>query len=134
MRIPVLAAVLAAAVGAVAAPALADPVEGVWQTAPQENGQFGHVRIEPCGSHICGTLVRAFGADGRQIESQNIGRRIVWDMQPQGNGRYGRGRIWSPVNDRTYRSKMQLQGDVLSVSGCVAGGLLCQDNTWRRVE
>lgn len=113
--------------------ASADPVLGTWQTAPDDNGHFGHIEVTPCGEAICGTLVRAFDAQGRPLESENVGKRIVWDMRPQGGGAYGRGKIWSPDRDRTYSSRMQLQGDVLAVSGCILG--ICRDGgTWRRVN
>lgn len=127
--------VLAAAVLAVfASPALAaDPVEGIWQTKPDDNGNFGHVRIAPCGERLCGVLIRAFNGDGQPMESDNIGNRIVWDMAPEGGGTYGDGKVWSPDRDKTYNSKMELQGDRLAVSGCVL--FVCRDGgTWTRVE
>ncbi|MBD3676999.1 MAG: DUF2147 domain-containing protein [Rhodobacteraceae bacterium] len=127
--------VLAAAFLAVlAGPALAaDPVEGIWQTKPDDNGNFGYVRIAPCGERFCGVLIRAFGGDGQPMESDNIGKRIVWDMAPQGGGAYGDGKVWSPDRDKTYNSKMELQGDQLAVSGCVL--FVCRDGgTWTRVE
>ena len=37
--------------------ALADPVLGVWQTPPDDNGNFGHINVEECDGEICGTLV-----------------------------------------------------------------------------
>jgi hypothetical protein len=65
-----------------AAMAFADPLEGTWKTAPQDDGTFGHVEITPCGSAFCGALVKAFAADGSERASPNIGRQIVWDMVP----------------------------------------------------
>lgn len=125
------AAVLA--VAALASPALAaDPVEGVWKTAPDDNGKFGHVRVSPCGDRICGVLERSFDATGTEIASPNIGRQIVWDMEPQGGGRYARGKVWSPDRDKVYKSKMVLSGDALDVSGCVL--IICRDSHWTRVK
>ena len=124
---------LAAALMALAAPAFAaDPVEGVWRTRPDDNGNFGHVRIAPCGAKLCGTLVRAFNGQGQQIDSPNVGRQIVWDMVAEGGGRYGDGKVWAPDRDKTYRSKMELTGDTLDVSGCVLGGIICRDSAWTR--
>ena len=124
---------LAAALMALAAPAFAaDPVEGVWRTRPDDNGNFGHVRIAPCGAKLCGTLVRAFNGQSQEIESPNIGRQIVWDMVAEGEGRYGNGKVWAPDRDKTYRSKMELSGDTLAVSGCVLGGMVCRDSAWTR--
>jgi uncharacterized protein (DUF2147 family) len=130
MRKFVLAAVFAAA----AAPAFADPVEGTWRTRPDDNGNFGHVRIAACGAKLCGTLVRAFNGQGQPIESPNVGKQIVWDMEPQGNGQYANGKIWAPDRDKTYRSKMELNGNTLSVSGCVLGGAICRSQQWTRAD
>ena len=112
--------------------ALADPVEGLWKTEPLDNGTFGHVLIQPCGPAFCGELKRAFAADGTERPSENIGRQIVWDMVPEGDGAYSGGKIWSPDRDKTYSGKMQLTGNGLAVSGCVLG--ICRDGgTWMRV-
>ncbi len=117
----------------VAAPALADPLEGTWKTKPDDNGHYGHVQIVPCGPAFCGTLVEAFDQNGGRITSPNIGKRIVWDMQAQGDGAYGDGKIWSPDRDKTYSGKMQLSGDKVAVSGCVFG--ICRDGgTWTRIN
>ncbi|RBO52386.1 DUF2147 domain-containing protein [Rhodovulum sp. BSW8] len=129
MRITVLIAALTLAATA----AHADPVEGVWQTPLDDNGNFGHIRIAPCGAALCGTLIRAYDGTGHQIDSDNVGKQIVWDMKPQGDGRYGQGKVWAPDRDKTYNSKMALEGEFLSVSGCVIG--ICRDGgRWKRVQ
>ncbi|ARE41908.1 putative membrane protein [Rhodovulum sp. P5] len=118
---------------ALATPGAADPVEGLWQTRPDDDGNFGHVRITPCGAKLCGTLVTAFGPDRKPVESDTVGKRIVWDMEPLGDGRYGNGKVWAPDRDKTYNSKMELEGNRLAVSGCVLG--ICRDGgKWLRVK
>lgn len=124
----------AAALLLAAAPAFADPVEGLWRTKPDDNGNFGFVQIAPCGPRFCGTLVRAFNGAGQQIDSPNVGRQIVWDMVAQGNGRYGDGKVWAPDRDKTYRAKMELSGNSLAVSGCVLGGAVCRASQWTREQ
>lgn len=124
---------LAAGLALLAGTALADPVEGVWQTRADDNGNFGHVEIRPCGPAFCGTLIRAYDAKGQEIESPNIGRQIVWDMVPYADGLYDDGRIYSPDRDREYNGDMTLKGDALAVRGCVMG--ICRDGgTWKRVQ
>ena len=127
MKLP-LAAVLILAAQAAAA----DPVFGLWQTQPDDNGRYGQVEIAACGPSICGTLVRGFDASGKQGSSDAIGRRIVWDMSSEGRGAYGGGKIWAPDRDKTYSSKMQLDGNRLKVSGCVA--VICRSQVWTRVQ
>lgn len=126
--------VLAAALVFVAGAALADPAEGVWKTKPDDNGNFGHVEITPCGAAICGTLIKSFDASGTEMASENVGKRIVWDMVAKGGGAYGGGKVWAPDRNKTYNSKMELKGDRLAVSGCVLGGIICRASDWNRVK
>lgn len=114
--------------------AMADPVEGLWKTKPDDNGHFGHVKIAACGAAFCGTLVKAFDETGTPRESEHVGRQIVWDMVAEGEGAYDGGQVWAPDRDKTYVAKMSLAGDVLSVSGCVMGGLICRAQDWTRVK
>ncbi len=124
---------LAAAVIFTATTAFADPVEGLWKTKPDDNGNFGHVQVKPCGPAFCGTLVKAFDGTGKEMKSPNIGKRIIWDMKAKGGGAYGDGKVWSPDRDKTYSSKMALSGNGLAISGCVLG--ICRDGgTWSRVK
>lgn len=109
----------------------ADPVEGLWQTQP-DDGAYAHVRLAPCGPAICGTIARTFNASG-EYKSPNLGKQIVIDMMPQGGGRY-QGQVWRPSNDKVYLGKIELNGNSLSLAGCIAGGLLCSKQTWQRVK
>ncbi|MCV6597437.1 MAG: DUF2147 domain-containing protein [Mangrovicoccus sp.] len=125
-RILALAFVLAAGV------AHADPAAGTWKTQPGDDGAFGHVEITPCGAALCGTLIKGFDASGNPGDSGAVGKKIVWDMKPEGGGKYGGGKIWAPDRDKTYNSKMVLSGNSLKVSGCVLG--ICRNQTWTRVN
>lgn len=116
-----------------ATPALADPIEGTWQTQKDDNGNSGYVQIAPCDGGICGALVRAFDAQGAEVSSPNIGRAIIWDMQAAGGGLYEGGKVWAPDRDKTYNGKLNLSGDSLDVSGCIMG--FCRSGgVWRRVD
>lgn len=120
---------LAAIVG-LAGAAFADPLEGRWATPADDNGNRGLVEVAPCGAALCGTLIAAFDSSGAQMESANIGRQIIFDTVAQGGGEY-RGQVWSPDRDKTYNSRLQLNGNTLAVSGCVLG--ICRDGgTWQR--
>ncbi|SDF12327.1 Uncharacterized conserved protein, DUF2147 family [Celeribacter baekdonensis] len=116
---------------AFAAPAFAaDPVVGTWKTQV-DDGHYAYVDIAPCGAQICGTIAKAFDANG-PIKSDNIGKPIVWDMMAQGGGGYGKGKIWQPSTGKVFSSKMALNGDTLKVAGCV--GPICKKQTWTRVK
>ncbi|MDO5648040.1 DUF2147 domain-containing protein [Paracoccus sp. (in: a-proteobacteria)] len=112
--------------------AAADPIAGVWQTAPEADGGFAHVTIAPCGAAFCGTITRTY-VDGKNTPTEYVGARVVMDMVPQAGGDY-RGRLLRPTNNRQYTGKASVQGDRLRVSGCVAGGLICDGETWVRVR
>lgn len=123
----------AAAMAVLGGAACADPVEGVWQTRKDDNGNFGHVRVKACGPAFCGTLITAFNGEGQEIESPNVGRKIVWDMVPYPDGLYDDGQIFSPDRNKTYNGDMTLAGNSLKDRGCVLG--ICRDGgTWTRVK
>ena len=111
--------------------AFADPVEGTWQTQP-DDGAYAHVVIAPCGANFCGKIARTF-KDGAEYKSANIGKTLVIDMAPEGEGKYV-GKVWRPSNNKIYSGKIALSGKSLKLSGCVAGGLLCSKQTWSRVK
>ena len=121
----------AAMVLAGAGAALADPIEGVWKTQ-EDDGAYAHVRIAPCGSAYCGTIVRTFDANG-EYKSPNIGKQLVRNMEPAGNGRY-EGKVWRPSNNKVYIGKIDLNGNAMKLAGCVAGGLICAKQNWSRVR
>ena len=106
---------------------------GSGKTVPDDNGNYGHIEVTNCGATICGTLVKSFSSDGSNLVTDNLGKKIIWDMENLGGGNYGKGKIWSPDRDKTYKSKMVLSGNNLAVSGCVLG--ICRDGgTWTRVK
>ena len=105
----------------------ADPDEGTWRSEANDEGAYIEVSIAECGPAICGTITNVVGGD-----TSIAGKPIIWDMKANGNGKYRKGRIWAPDEDKTYRSKMDLSGNALKVSGCV--GPICRGQTWMRVQ
>ncbi len=111
----------------------ADPIEGIWQTAKDDNGNFGYIEVKPCGAAFCGVLIKSFDSAGAPLDSDNIGKQIIWDMVAYGDGLYDDGQVWSPDRDKTYNSDMTLTGNSVTVRGCVFG--ICRDGgTWTRVQ
>jgi uncharacterized protein (DUF2147 family) len=127
MKTTILAAAFALASGA----AFADPIEGLWQTQP-DDGAYAHVQIAPCGANFCGTIVRTFN-DGGEYQSPNLGKQIVSNMAPKGNGAY-EGKVWRPSNGKTYLGKIALNGTAMKLAGCVAGGLICAKQNWTKIK
>lgn len=127
MRKLFAAAALVLAAGA----AQADPIEGLWQTQPDE-GAFAHVTVAPCGSAFCGTITRTFKGQS-EYDSPNKGKQLMIDMVPNGSGGY-EGKVWRPSNNKIYAGKASVSGNQMSLSGCVAGGLLCKSQTWVKLQ
>lgn len=128
MKRRLLWAALGATLGTATA---ADPAEGVWKTQV-DDGRYAHVDMAPCGTKICGIISRTFDSSG-EYDSPNKGEMLVINMEPKGGGAYG-GKVWRPSNDKIYIGKMELSGNTLELSGCVAGGLFCKAQTWSRVK
>lgn len=128
IRTTLLAVALALGAGAAQA---ADPLEGLWQTEV-DDGAYAYVEIAPCGGAFCGIIARTFKAEG-EYESENLGKMLVIDMVPQGEGQY-EGSVWRPSNDKIYYGTIALAGDSLKLAGCVAGGLICSKQDWTRVK
>lgn len=112
-------------------PAAADPLPGVWQTGPDGKDQVAHVVVERCTQAICGTIVRAFDAEGREITTPNVGKRVFWILHPVSEQRY-EGRAYVPAHDRAYDGALLLSGNRLTVQGCL--GPVCMSQDWRRVR
>src|SRR6266478_5359178 len=94
---------------------------GVWLTEEKE----GKVRIEQCGSNLCGYSVDA--------KSNQNGEKVLINMKP-GKDKWS-GRIYDPNTGSTYDSTIALKGsDSLRVQGCAFGGMFCGGQTWSRVN
>lgn len=111
--------------------AIAEPVLGTWQTQP-DDGAYAHVKMQKCGSAVCGKIARTFNSEG-EYKSPNIGKTLVIDMVPQGGGAY-EGKVWRPSNNKIYIGKMDVSGNSLKLRGCVAGGAICSKQTWKRLN
>ncbi len=110
----------------------ADPVTGIWKTQPGDSGGYLHVQVEPCADRICGTILRAFDKDGAPVNDyEHLGKPMITKMRIIGNGRYAKGRIWAPDKNKTYKSKMRIDGNNLIVEGCIA--FICRSQVWTPV-
>lgn len=121
---------LIAVVGLATGAAAQDAAVGIWQTEV-DDGAFAHIAMQPCGNAVCGTIQRTFKADGSEYQSPNIGKQIVINMVPNGDGTYN-GQVFRPSNGKTYVGKMSVSGSALQLKGCVAGGLICASQNWVR--
>jgi uncharacterized protein (DUF2147 family) len=138
MRLKItLAATLIASATAVQA---AD-VHGIWRSETADDGGFIHVEIAPCAGNAalkCGTIIDAQNVDPAKADparrAELVGKVMIKDMAADSATEWSDGTIWAPDDDETYASTLELKGDVLIVSGCVLGGLICRGQDWTRVK
>ena len=94
---------------------------GVWLTEEKE----GKVRIEQCGTNLCGYSV--------DKKTNQNGEQVLINMKP-GKDKWS-GRILDPTTGSTYDSTIAMKGtDTLRVQGCAFGGVFCGGQTWTRVN
>ena len=116
--------------------ALAQDVNGLWLT---ERG-LSRVRVARCGADLCGTIIGTAreANDTRNPDLALRGRSLVGVQLLAGARREGEtwtGRLYNPLDGRTYVGKMRLTGpDTLELAGCILGGLICQAQTWTRLR
>ncbi|NEX47353.1 DUF2147 domain-containing protein [Pseudotabrizicola algicola] len=122
---------MAAALVMCAGTAFAEPIVGLWQTQ-EDDGAYAHVQIAPCGANFCGTIVKTFKA-GAEYKSENLGKQLVRDMAAKGGGAY-EGKVWRPSNNKIYMGKIAVNGTAMKLSGCVAGGLICSKQDWKKIK
>lgn len=104
-------------------------VEGVWQTEPNDEGVSGLVQISACGDAYCGVMIgNTAGTDKYQ------GVSIIAGMSSSDGVNFSGGTITDPTKNKQYDAKMSLNGDVLKVSGCVLGGVICDAQNWMRAQ
>ena len=117
----------------IAGPASAQALEGKW-TNYKKNVV---VQVERCGAAYCGRVVQASAKakeKARRGGTPNlVGTQILTGLKPIGDGRY-RGRAFVPKrNIHATATVRQLNANVMQVSGCVLGGMLCDNEKWTRV-
>lgn len=123
-----------AALAAVAAPASASAqssIEGRWKNGPMT------IEIAPCGSKLCGTVVKA--SPNQQAKARRgsgtelIGARLITDIEQTGPGTY-KGRVFAADRDMYANGTVrQISERELEVKGCILM-VLCRARTYERVR
>jgi uncharacterized protein (DUF2147 family) len=109
--------------------------EGTWKTESGEDGGYLEVTMGPCAGDAdktCGVISKAHNGEGIHTEYEHLGKIMVKDMESAGDNTFTGGTIWDPEADKTYKSKMQANGDHLRVDGCIA--FFCSGQNWTRVN
>lgn len=125
--------------------ARAQDATGLWST---ENAR-AQVRIAPCGSAICGTIIALKEpndpATGKPKTDKNnpdagkqsrpmIGVQTLSAMKPNGGAKWS-GQIYNAEDGKTYSGHVTLENSTrIKVEGCVMGGMICKAQYWTRLK
>ncbi|MEM9029233.1 MAG: DUF2147 domain-containing protein [Pseudomonadota bacterium] len=97
-------------------------VSGTWKRP----STGAHIQAFPC----------AGGLGLRVVKSKTIrarGRRIMCGAKKTGPARF-EGNLRNPIDGGTYYAIIELRGDTMKLQGCILGGLICNQETWTRVD
>lgn len=131
----------AAVFAALAGPAFAQDVTGLWQT--QTNG--GQVEIGRCGNSLCGKLVTSntIKSDPTVKDVKNkdasLRDRPLKNMQmlydfTGGPTKWTGGKVYNAADGGTYSGTITLvSADELKLKGCIVAPL-CKTEKWTRVK
>lgn len=114
--------------------AQAASLEGVWRN---RNGTVD-VRVAPCGSRLCGTVIAAHGdavTDARAGGVDRlVGTRVLKDFAHNADGSW-HGSAFVPELKHYLASRIRFADpNVVEVTGCALGGLICKTKVWRRIS
>ncbi|HEU4497797.1 MAG TPA: DUF2147 domain-containing protein [Sphingomicrobium sp.] len=128
-RAGIIAALLAVSLAGAAE--ARSPIEGRWKKGNLQ------IDIRPCGSTLCGTVVKASATQPAQAErgsgTELIGATLIKDIRPAGPRVY-RARVFLADRNMNASGKIrQVAPDRLKVSGCVLA-LVCKSSNWTRVD
>ncbi len=94
---------------------------GDWHT----EGNTGAVRIQQCGTALCGYVLNA--------SSNAIGESVLINMKPKSTELWS-GNIFSRASGSTYYGTMAMKGaNSLRVEACALGSFFCSGNVWTRI-
>ena len=128
-RAGIVAALLAVAVAGTAE--ARSPIEGRWRKGNLQ------IDIKPCGSALCGTVVKASAKQQARAERGSgtdlIGATLIKDIRPAGPNSY-RAKVFLADRNMNASGKIrQVSPNQLKVSGCVLA-LVCKSADWTRVR
>jgi uncharacterized protein (DUF2147 family) len=124
---PLFAVIAALAFQAAAADS--NSIEGIWRSP----GGNSIIKIAPCGSSPCGTVVWATDRakkDASKGTDQLVGTALLTSLQQDKKGNW-QGKLFIPDKKMRVTAKVERIGpSQLKVSGCAAGKALCKAAVW----
>lgn len=113
---------IAAAVGlSTASIAFAASPNGTWK---RSNGAL--IKVFSCGGGIGMKVIKS-------PSPKKVGKTIMCGAKKTGANTW-KGSLLNLDDGQRYSGYVKLRGRALTLSGCVLGGLICKNDTWRRVR
>jgi len=101
--------------------AQADSANGTWL---RDNG--AHVLAFDCGGGLGLKVIKS-------PEANKVGKTIMCGAKKSGENKW-KGAVLNLDDGQKYSGSVTLNGDSLTLSGCVLGGIICKNDTWSRVK
>ncbi len=92
----------------------AEPIVGTWRLS---NGET--VDYRPCGQKFCSTV------NSGAYKGKTVGT-------VEGRGTRYTGTVVDPSSDKSYEGRVEIEGNTLVLTGCVAK-VFCRSQTWTRI-
>lgn len=86
------------------------------------------VRIAPCGNSLCAT--NFWIKPGTKDEK--VGDVLVLTVTPH-SSQVWRGHAFDPQRNLHLRMEVKMAGNSMTSRGCVLGGLICKQASWKRI-
>jgi uncharacterized protein (DUF2147 family) len=115
------AVALTASALALTSAARAGSVNGSWL---RSNG--AHIQAFDCGGGL-GLKVT------KSPEPAKVGKTIMCGAKKTGENKW-KGSVLNLDDGQQYNGYVELNGNSLTLSGCVLGGIICKDDTWSRIK
>jgi uncharacterized protein (DUF2147 family) len=112
-----------AALAVVTVPADADAASpnGTWL---RSNG--AHIKAFECGGGLGLKVVKS-------PEAAKVGKTIMCGAKKTAENKW-KGSVLNLDDNQSYSGYVVLNGNNMTLSGCVLGGLVCKDDTWSRIN
>ena len=122
MSRPIMITAITALVTLVAASSAFASPYGIW-LRPSTGGKIQSFK---CGGGIGLKVVQS-------KDKAKVGKTIMCGAKSTGANKYT-GSIKNLEDGKTYAGKVQINGNTMSLSGCVLGGLICKTENWKRLK
>ena len=134
------AAALTCAGLALAVPAMASPIDGVWQT----EAVGGTVQIYECGAALCGKVLTSERIKANpnvtdeknhdeSLRSRPLKGLVIMNGFTGGPPDWKEGSIYNPEDGGTYKGTIHMSDPgTLKLKGCWA--FICKTQTWKKLQ